>query len=62
MGSAPAVVERANKADVKAAVQHALDDAGVTLEELRSQAKESRFTSERARMAWFAVSAFVAKA
>jgi hypothetical protein len=53
-------VEIAEEADIQAAIQRALDDAGVSLDELRRQARESRFETERARLAWFIVSAFVA--
>lgn len=50
-------VEVADDDDVRAAVAVALDRAGVTIEELKRQAAESRFSSERARLAWFMVSA-----
>jgi hypothetical protein len=54
-----AEVEIATDADVDAAIRRALDEAGVTFEELREQARVSRFSSERARRAWFVVSSFV---
>jgi hypothetical protein len=56
-----AEVEIAEDADVKAAVERALNEAGVTLSELREEAKLSRFRSERARQAWFVVSPFVGR-
>lgn len=49
-------VELANDADLQAAARAALRRAGVTREELERQAAESRFSSERARQAWFVVS------
>jgi hypothetical protein len=57
-----AEVEIADESDVRAAVKRALDEAGVSLDELRRQAKESRFQSESARLAWFVISPFVADA
>lgn len=50
-------VEIADDHDLEVAVQRALDRAGVTLADLRRQAAQSRFTSERARQAWFMLSA-----
>jgi hypothetical protein len=55
-------VEFATERDVAAAVGSALSNAGVTLDQLRQQAQDSRFTSERARSAWFVISPFVAHA
>lgn len=52
-------VEVADDDDVRAAVENELQAAGVTLEALVEQAKASDFVSERARLAWFAISPFV---
>ena len=52
-------VEVATAEDVKAAIQKALKDAGVTLLALKEQAEAGRFSSENARLAWFAISPFV---
>ena len=58
-GTEPPVVEVAGDDDVRAAVEHELAAAGVTLEDLVRQARSSVFVSERARPAWFAISPFV---
>ncbi len=50
----PDLVE-ATEDDLRVAVQRALEDAGVTFEELKSQAESGRFASLRARLAWMAV-------
>jgi hypothetical protein len=50
------VVEEATEADLREAIQNALVAARVTLDELREQARTSRFSSEEARYAWFVVS------
>ncbi|MFZ2057432.1 MAG: hypothetical protein WAV54_08510 [Acidimicrobiales bacterium] len=55
-------VEYASDEDVAEAVDCALVGAGVTLDQLRQQARESRFSSERARATWFVISPFVAHA
>jgi hypothetical protein len=55
-------VEFATDKDVAEAVGSALASAGVTLDQLRRQARESRFSSESARSAWFVISPFVAHA
>lgn len=62
MAPAEIHVEFATDNDVDAAVDSALADVGVTLDQLRKQAQISRFTSERARSAWFVISPFVANA
>lgn len=54
------VIESANDAEIQEAVTATLAAAGVSLEELRRQATESRFVSEHARRAWFVVSPFLA--
>lgn len=41
--------------DLDAAVAHALERAGCTVDELLAQARSGRFTSIRARLAWVAV-------
>jgi hypothetical protein len=55
-------VQFASEEDVTEAVGSALTRAGLTLEQLREQARQSRFSSERARTAWFVISPFVARA
>jgi hypothetical protein len=52
-------VQSANDEDVNEAIQRALTEAGVTLDELIEEAKVGRFSSEDARMAWWVVSPFV---
>ena len=54
------VIESADDAEMHQAVVATLAAAGVSVEELRRQAIESRFVSERARRAWFVVSPFIA--
>ncbi|MDQ2729472.1 MAG: hypothetical protein M3Y91_16780 [Actinomycetota bacterium] len=54
------VIESADDAEMQQAVAATLAAAGVSIEELRRQAAESRFVSERARRAWFVVSPFLA--
>ncbi len=54
------VIESADDAEMHQAVAATLAAAGVSVEELRRQATESRFVSERARRAWFVVSPFIA--
>ena len=54
------IVECADDSEMQDAVAATLAAAGVTVEELRQQAVESRFVSERARRAWFVVSPFLA--
>lgn len=49
----------ADDQDVRDAIEFELTEAGVTLEELFAQARQSQFQSERARLAWFVVSSFV---
>lgn len=49
----------ADDQDVRDAIEFELTEAGVTLEELFAQARQSHFQSERARLAWFVVSSFV---
>ncbi len=53
------VIESADDAEMQDAVAATLAAAGVSVEELRRQAAESRFVSERARRAWFVVSPFL---
>ena len=54
------IVECADDSEMQDAVAATLAAAGVTVEEIRQQAVESRFVSERARRAWFVVSPFLA--
>ena len=51
----PGEVEVATTADLRAAVEHALDRAGCTFPELAAQAKKGHFNSMRARTAWVAI-------
>lgn len=44
-----------NERELDALVATTLQDAGVGLKELRRQAREGRFDSERFRRAWFVV-------
>jgi hypothetical protein len=52
-------VQSANDEDVEEAISRALEQAGVSLEELMDEAKASRFSSADARVAWWVVSPFV---
>ena len=56
---AAVVVEYATDEDIEVAVQSALESAGVSAEELKAQARSGRFSSENARLAWFAISPFI---
>ena len=49
------VHELSSETELDALISEALDEAGVGLDELRRQADEGRFQSERARRAWFVV-------
>lgn len=49
-------VEFASDDDVRAGVERALAELGLTYEELAAQAKEGKFSSERARLTWFMIS------
>ena len=48
-------VMTATSADLKTAVQNALQRAGCTFDELAAQARTGRFTSIQARLAWVAI-------
>lgn len=48
-------VEVATRADLRAAIRHALDRAGCSFDELATQAKTGHFSSMRARAAWVAI-------
>jgi hypothetical protein len=48
-------VEVATRADLRAAIKHALDRADCTFDELAAQAKTGHFRSIRARAAWVAI-------
>jgi hypothetical protein len=50
------VVEFASDDDVRAGIARALGELGLTYDELEAQAKEGRFSSERARLTWFMIS------
>jgi hypothetical protein len=52
-------IQDADEADVQAAIENALGDAGLTLEALIEESKFGRFSSEEARLAWWVVSPFV---
>jgi hypothetical protein len=58
---AAVTVEIVGDAEVRAGVKRALKSAGVSLEELAEQARASRFSSERARLAWFMISPVVSE-
>jgi hypothetical protein len=49
-------VEFASDDDVRAGIERALANLGLTYEELEAQAKEGQFASERARLTWFMIS------
>lgn len=49
-------VEFASVDDVRAGVERALAELGLTYEELEAQAKAGQFSSERARLTWFMIS------
>jgi hypothetical protein len=53
------IIEPADDADMQQAVAATLAAVGVGVDELRRQAAEGRFVSERARRAWFVVSPFL---
>lgn len=44
-----------SEAELDVLIDETLDDAGVDLEELRRQAHEGRFASEKLRRTWFVV-------
>jgi hypothetical protein len=48
-------VEVATRADLRAAIEHALSRADCTFDELAAQAKTGNFASMRARLAWVAI-------
>jgi hypothetical protein len=48
-------VEVATRADLRAAVKHALVRANCTFDQLAEQAKTGHFSSMRARSAWVAI-------
>lgn len=50
-----AKVVKANDADLREAVKHALDRSGCTFEQLAEQAKTGHFDTVRARMAWVTI-------
>ncbi len=52
-------VEQLTEEDVSTAVMSILGATDSTIEELRDQAAAGRFTTERARRAWFSISALV---
>lgn len=56
---AAVVVEFANDEDIGIALDRALKSAGVSAQELNSQARSGRFSSEQARLAWFSISPFI---
>jgi len=53
------VVDIVDDAELQQAVEATIDATGMTADELRRQAVAGRFTSERARRAWFVVSPFM---
>jgi hypothetical protein len=48
-------VEIASSEDVRRFVEQALASLGMSLEELRRQAAQGRFASDRARLVWMAI-------
>jgi hypothetical protein len=48
-------VEVASPEDLRGAVDAALCELGLTLDELREQAERGRFSSERAWLTWFMI-------
>ena len=52
-------VQDANAEDITAAINRALAEAGLTLDELVAEGQSGRFSSEEARMAWWVVSPFL---
>ena len=56
---AAVVVEYATDEDIEIAVRSTLESAGVSAEELKGEARSGRFSSENARLAWFAISPFI---
>jgi hypothetical protein len=56
---ASVVIERATDRDLEVAVENALNEAGVTLSELREQAAQGRFSSDEARLAWIVIADIV---
>ena len=52
-------VDVASAEEFEQGVQRALDRLGVTLADLRDQAREQDFKSEEARMTWFIISPLV---
>lgn len=49
-------VEFASDDDVRAGVERALAELGLTFEQLEAQARAGKFASERARLTWFMIS------
>jgi hypothetical protein len=54
-------LEIASDQDVSAGVQNALSGLGMSLSELRDQAHDGRFQTERARLVWSALRDVVAR-
>ncbi|MHB1783615.1 MAG: hypothetical protein ACYCTE_13205 [Acidimicrobiales bacterium] len=53
------VIESLDDHEMQEAVEATLAAAGVSVDEIRQQAIEGQFVSERARTAWFVVSPFL---
>jgi hypothetical protein len=51
----PPQVEIASPEEMRAAIKAALDELGLTLDDLRRQAESGRFQSERARLTWLVI-------
>lgn len=49
------MVEVASGEEIDAAIRAALDELGLTFDELAEQAREDEFTSERGRNLWFQI-------
>jgi hypothetical protein len=48
-------VQVATAEEIDTAIKRTLDETGLSFTELKSQAASGRFTSDRARRAWFVV-------
>lgn len=51
----PSEVEIASSEDVRRSVERALASIGMSLDELKRQAAQGRFSSNRARLVWMAI-------
>ncbi|HXA30686.1 MAG TPA: hypothetical protein VNV87_00405 [Acidimicrobiales bacterium] len=56
---AAVTVQEASDSDLDVAIGRALASAGISAEALKAEAAAGRFESDRARLAWFAISPFL---